>query len=370
MIKINTIEIKTYDSLEYLKTIESKSIGLAIYDAPYFSTGIKEVGDKQWKTEDEYINWCLEIIKETQRVLKDNGSFYWFHNDINIMVEILYKIKHETNLILQNQIIWNKFPTHNNFSRVIKTYGDNRRYGRTFTEYIYYFTFEDETGLTTIQNDRNSYKTLRDYFWYERQKIKHLSYKEINEKIGFASNGGGVASGVLNSQKLGWIFPKEETYNKFKCLGICQRPYEELKLEHDKFRQEYESLRQANENDRYPFNQPYQEFKGTTIEQQKQIIKPFSTVWEYDRNDDIVKLHITPKPVEMIKHIIEVSSRDGDTILDIFNGSGTSSLATLEVGNRNFKGCDMNLEFNEIAENRLNTYINDNNLQDIDINIS
>ena len=88
------------------------------------------------------------------------------------------------------------------------------------------------------------------------------------------------------------------------------------------------------------------------------------------RDDDIVKLHITPKPVKMIKHIIEVSSREGDIILDIFNGSGTSSLATLEVGNRNFKGCDMNNEFNKIAETRLNTYIKDNNLQDIHIEIA
>ena len=34
--------------------------------------------DKQWKTKDDYLNWLEEIVKESQRVLKDNGSFYMF----------------------------------------------------------------------------------------------------------------------------------------------------------------------------------------------------------------------------------------------------------------------------------------------------
>ena len=34
--------------------------------------------DKQWKTKDDYITWLDVIVKECQRVLKDNGSFYMF----------------------------------------------------------------------------------------------------------------------------------------------------------------------------------------------------------------------------------------------------------------------------------------------------
>ena len=34
--------------------------------------------DKQWKTKDDYLTWLEAIVKECQRVLKYNGSFYMF----------------------------------------------------------------------------------------------------------------------------------------------------------------------------------------------------------------------------------------------------------------------------------------------------
>lgn len=357
MIIINTIEIKTYDSLEYLKALESKSIGLAIYDAPYFSTGIKEVGDKQWKNEDEYINWCLEIIKETQRVLKDNGSFYWFHNDINIMVEVLHKIKHETEFKLKNQITWSKINNWKSanikdgagmYRSILQCYGSQRSYNGSLTEYIYYFTFQN------MLKDEKIFNKIRSYFESIQKQIG-TTKKHILEKVGQR------ADHCFRWNSSQWDFPTEETYNalikEFNINNFFNfREYSDLKIE-------YENLK-------YSFNQQEKVFKGKQIIDIREELKPYTTVWEYDRDEAYNLGHITPKPLEMIKHIIKVSSREGDVILDIFNGSGTSSLATLEVGNRNFKGCDMNLEFNRIAETRLNTYISEHNLQDININIS
>ena len=36
---------------------------------------LKEEWDNQWNTNDDYLNWLEQIIKECQRVLKYNGSF-------------------------------------------------------------------------------------------------------------------------------------------------------------------------------------------------------------------------------------------------------------------------------------------------------
>lgn len=329
-----------------MNTLPDKCLDLIISDPPYYSTGIESVGDNQFKNEQQYLEWIEHCFIEYQRILKPNGSLYLFHNDTNIMTDVLYNLKHKSNLVLQNQIIWSKINTHNNFSRIIKTYGSNRRYGKTFTEYIYFFTFEDLTGLQKIRDDKCLYKELREYFWNERNKIRHLSYKDINEKIGFASNGGGVASGVLNSRKKGWRFPKEDTYNKFKCLGIFDKDYSDLKIIYNKYNHEYECMRKSIESNRYQFNQPYVEFKGTSIQEQKNIIKPYTDVWEYEK--DKVKInHSTPKPVEMIKHILNVSSKKGDLVYIPFAGSGSDIVACIET------------ERNYIATETNNDYIND-----------
>ena len=71
------MDIRKIDALELLKTLEEKSVDLILTDPPYYKL-LNISWDKQWATKDEYLNWLEEIIKECQRVLKDNGSFYMF----------------------------------------------------------------------------------------------------------------------------------------------------------------------------------------------------------------------------------------------------------------------------------------------------
>ena len=168
------------------------------------------------------------------------------------MVEILYRVKKETNFKLKNQITWDKLETGNQdfLMPLYKNSKLKRRYATSLTEYIYYFTFDDETGLKTIDNDLELYKPIRDYFKKERQKTS-LSYKELNKLMGVASNGGGMASNILTSYKKGWTFPTKEKYELLQKTGICKKPYESLRQEYEELRQEYESLRQKYEVEDY-----------------------------------------------------------------------------------------------------------------------
>ena len=364
-----SIKIENKDSLEYLKTLEDKSINLAIYDAPYFSTGIKEVGDKQWKNEKEYIDWCLYVIRETQRVLKDNGSFYWFHNDINIMVDILYRVKNETEFKLKNQITWDKLSTGNQdfLMPLYKNSKLKRKYATSLTEYIYYFTVNnDTTGLKQVMTDINSFKPLRNYS-EKLQNYIGLSLKEINKKLKSRS-----AEHFFYHHSTQWDLCTQKTYDMLiKEFEINKwnefKEYKYLKLEYDKLKKSYETKINMLELERYRFNQPYL-ITPKDIQKSRETIRPYSTVWNYSRNEDIYKLHITPKPLEMIKHIIEVSSNENDTVLDIFSGSGTTALASL-ITNRNFIGTDINKDYNNIAYDRINTYIKDNNFKNINVEI-
>lgn len=81
----------------------------------------------------------------------------------------------------------------------------------------------------------------------------------------------------------------------------------------------------------------------------------FSSVRHKDKvNGKIVKtLHPTPKPEEMIERMILASSNQGDLVLDLFSGSGTTAYIAKKL-NRNFIGCENNPEYYEYILNRLN----------------
>lgn len=54
--------------------------------------------------------------------------------------------------------------------------------------------------------------------------------------------------------------------------------------------------------------------------------------------------HPTIKPKAMIERMIKASSKKGDLVLDLFSGSGMTSLVAKEL-ERNFIGCEVNIEY-------------------------
>lgn len=64
------------------------------------------------------------------------------------------------------------------------------------------------------------------------------------------------------------------------------------------------------------------------------------------------KLHPTQKPTQLIKVFVEQSTKEGDSVLDPFMGSGTTGEVCKALG-RDFTGIEINPEYFEIAENRI-----------------
>ena len=58
-----------------------------------------------------------------------------------------------------------------------------------------------------------------------------------------------------------------------------------------------------------------------------------STVWDYDK-PRACNLHPTMKPVELVANAILDGSREGDTVLDAFGGSGTTLIACEQLGRK------------------------------------
>ncbi|MEA5576337.1 site-specific DNA-methyltransferase [Anabaena sp. UHCC 0451] len=62
--------------------------------------------------------------------------------------------------------------------------------------------------------------------------------------------------------------------------------------------------------------------------------------------------HPTQKPEELLRKFVLASSQEGDLIIDPFSGSGTT-LVVAEQLNRRWMGCDLNIDYNSWAINRL-----------------
>lgn len=66
---------------------------------------------------------------------------------------------------------------------------------------------------------------------------------------------------------------------------------------------------------------------------------------------DPTNTHPTVKPIRIIEHLIQIFSSEGQTVLDPFLGSGTTSIAAL-YRERNSIGVEQNEEYVEIAKRR------------------
>ena len=318
------------DCLEVMKNFDNEFVDLIVADSPY-NIG-KDVWDK-WKKESDYIDWCLLWIKECERVLKNNGSFYFFHNDMRVISKLMERIEKETKFVFKQLITWCKLdPSFDNygFSQQRLSNGTSRNYYGGFTEYCLFYTFQDETGLKLIYENRDCFKSIKDYMRGERKKISESkgfkTQEEFNQYINEVSNTSSVVSRHYfpDSQ---WVFPTEEIYKLLQTTGF--------------FKQEYENLRQEYENLRYTFNvgRVLDDFRGN------------SNVWLYAPAEQIG--HCTPKPLHMIENIIKHSSNEGDLVLDPFLGSGTTAVACKKL-NRDFIGIEKEKKYVDLAYRRLN----------------
>ena len=319
------IQLFKGDCLEKFKNIPDKSINLVLIDPPY---NISKAEWDKWEKIDEYIDFMGKVFKECERVLKDNGNFYFFHNDFLQVVELQNWINRNTQFIFKSFLIWNKryngSPRKYYFDNVIA--GNMNRNHRQLSEYCLYYTFQDETGLKKVKTDMNNFKNLRQYS-KNIQEFIGLKLKEINKILGHRR-----AEHFFYHSSTQWDLCIPEIYQQlidtFK-INECKnfREYKDLKQEYEELRQEYEELR-------YTFHN----------------LKLHHDVLEFEVAPK--QGHITPKPVDLLEYLIKTSSNEEDVVLDCFMGSGSTGVACLNT-NRKFIGIELDENYFNIAKQRI-----------------
>lgn len=92
------------DCMEILKKLPDESIDLIIADPPYYR--MKGSFDFVFRSESEYLEWCLSWVSESCRVLKPTGAFYCWGSGLMID-KLSVLVLDQFDWIKRNLIIWN-----------------------------------------------------------------------------------------------------------------------------------------------------------------------------------------------------------------------------------------------------------------------
>lgn len=298
------------DVLEGLKQIETASQDLIIADPPYYKA-INEKWDKQWETEQEYLDWCKLWFNECVRVLKPTGSFYCYGN-----FDILSKQKV---LIFDKQLNFRQNITLNKgLKSIAGRTSDKLRMFPTASEYLLFYinqsySFQNNDSINEV------FKPIRQYLKGELAK-SGLKTKDCRKLMNLTIDAGGLRYFSDTS----WMMIPEKHYTPLQLNGFFNMCYQELK-------QWYDSLS-------FTFNLP----TGTT------------DVWDFTP-DKVRYGHPTQKPQDICQRIIKASSNENDNVLIPFAGSGSEIVACEEL-KRNWTAFEIEDSYIEIINKRLDEF--------------
>lgn len=290
--------------------LSDKCAQLIIADPPYFE--VKGEFDFIWKSFDDYLKDVEKWAIECKRILADNGTIYWYGDAKNIAYTQVIFDKYFN---LLNSLVWENTNDH---KQQIRFNTDLRTFA-PLTERI--LVYSNETYNLT-----QCVYLIRDYIREEITKAKgKIVLKQVNEALGTATNGGGVASSCLSLDKTEPTMLTKEMYEKLQ--GWCY-PY--LRKEYEELRKEYDELRRPFNNER---------FYGDVIR-----------LPNYETND---YQHETIKPETLARILILTSSKKNDLVVVPFAGSGTECAMSAKEG-RKFIGYDIKQEYVDMATKRCN----------------
>jgi len=304
------MELNTVHNIDFLNNdLPDKCANLIIADPPYYK--VKGDFDFIWKTFDDYLadveKWCLEC----KRILADNGTLLWYGDAKNIAYAQIIFDKH---FDLLNSIVWENTNDHKQQIR----FNEDLRTFAPLTERILMYSNETYNLTQCVYH-------IRDYIRSEITKAKgKIVLKHVNEALGTATNGGGVASACLSLDKAEPTMITKEMYEKLQnwCYPHLRKEYEEL-------RKEYEELRR-------PFN--------NALHLGDVIRLPNYETSKYD--------HDTVKPEKLTRALINTCSRKNDLVIVPFAGSGTECAMSVKEGRR-FIGFEIESKYVKIGQERV-----------------
>lgn len=337
------------DCLELMKDIPDGSVDLVLTDPPY-NIGKSKEWDT-WKTKSEYVDFMGKVFLQAQRVLKPNGTMYFFHNDIVQISMLMEWLRNNTDFQYNSFIVCDKGdfralswknPTEKN---TLRCWFNTCEYCLCYVKGDCLHTEWDKTGWDKVRLDVNNFASLRKYAYEmlcfigganpvqintlknawdtgKRNTFSIVGRRSIFRKIG------GKCDHFTRYGSTQWSLCTEDTYNEL---------IEKFKINEWEGFREYESLRLEYESLRFKHN----------------LDENHNNVFKFKR-DNGKNFHTCQKPIDILSRLIRCSSNEGDTVLDCFMGSGSTGVAAKRTG-RHFIGIELSEHYFNIAKQRIET---------------
>jgi len=293
------------DCLKQHEHIKSGSVDLILTDLPYGVVKMKEsAGNYKVLNTAETWDKAIEpksIYEIANRILRKNGKMILFSQEPYTSRMITEAIP---NVPFSYRAVWEK----NDFANGL---GVNKAM----------VSFYEDILIFSKTNDLERSHPLIDYFMSELQKTE-MNQSDINKLLGNKMGGHYFTNGVQ------FCIPTEINYNKLQETGHFQKPYSEIKQIDNQFKQKFASIFNLWEGNKYKSN----------------ILK---------HKKDYNGYHPTQKPVLLLEDLIKTFSNEGNLVVDLTMGSGSTGVACKNT-NRSFIGIEKDENYFKIAEQRIN----------------
>jgi len=172
---LNKVFLK--DVMELLKELPDKCVDM-VYGDPDYNVGIK-YGDKSYtKTFDEYIEWYIELAKESLRVLKDSGNMFLINypkQNAYLQVKYLDSVCYE---VSDYTWVYNTNVGHSphRFTTAHRSILHCRKTSRNkFYKDNVAVSYKNPTDKRILQNLANGSKGRMPYDWLYFDLVKNVS---------------------------------------------------------------------------------------------------------------------------------------------------------------------------------------------------
>jgi len=188
--------------------------------------------------------------------------------------------------------------------------------------------------------------------WDQIENIHEFNRKWVEECVRVLKDDGTIwISGTLhNHPSIGVVLKKLNLWIINDIIWF--KPNAPPLIQKNRFVPSTELIWVASKSKRYFFN--YE--TATKLSNGKQM----RNLWEIPAERHKTP-HPTEKPEKLLERIILIGSKEGDTILDPFMGSGTTGVVAKRF-NRNFIGIEIDDEYFEIAQKRIERTLTEQNL--------
>ena len=281
------------DCFELIKTLPDNSVDLVITSPPY--ADIVNYGKNiSIKKPQDYCDWLLPLFNEIHRVLKPSGSFILNINDNcsnglrnPFIYELIYRSQKETKMRFYDTYIWHKMNGIPN--------GGAKRFRNT-TEFIFHFV-----------------KNQKEMKFYMDRVLKEPaeSFKERKKYPSTIKTHGEVINGErIKNKSINYITGSTNKTKEGYEIPQTKRTLPDLVRPDNVFR-----------------------FKTAGTERDNHIKHP------------------APFNPQLPKYFINLLTDEGDVVLDVFAGIGTTGLV---CNNRTFIGFELNEKYCEFGNKRIN----------------